>query len=98
MFPRAVRDLIASTYAHSYNLPFVLPAVEICNGVGSELRTESFRERSAAVYYNEAPVIRSDGSPIRDYFYVRDCCRGLPASRRKDVERGIAGEAYNFQQ
>ena len=49
-----------------------------------------------SAYYNEAPVIRSDGSPIRDYFYVRDAVEAYLLLSEKMLTEGIAGEAYNF--
>ncbi len=47
-----------------------------------------------SVLRDEAPVIRSDGSPVRDFVYAEDAARGylLAAERIDDV----AGEAFNF--
>ena len=45
---------------------------------------------------NERPRIRSDGSFVRDYVYVRDAARAyMDLAQAVDVER-VAGEAFNF--
>ncbi|HUI78098.1 MAG TPA: NAD-dependent epimerase/dehydratase family protein [Bryobacteraceae bacterium] len=43
----------------------------------------------------EAPIIRSDGKFIRDYFYVRDAV-GAYLRLAEKLAEGFAGEAFNF--
>jgi CDP-glucose 4,6-dehydratase len=42
------------------------------------------------------PVIRSDGSPVRDYLYVADAVEGYVRLAEAVAEGRGAGEAFNF--
>jgi CDP-glucose 4,6-dehydratase len=44
----------------------------------------------------ERPIVRSDGTLVRDYFYVRDAVEAylLLAERQEELE--LAGQAFNF--
>ena len=55
------------------------------------------RARSARSCGGERPVIRSDGSFVRDYFYVEDAADGVLALAEAVATRpAVAGEAFNF--
>jgi CDP-glucose 4,6-dehydratase len=45
---------------------------------------------------DESPVIRSDGTFVRDYFYVKDAVDAYLALAERMLESGFAGEAFNF--
>jgi len=45
---------------------------------------------------DEPPVIRSDGSFGRDYFYVRDAVSAYITLAEQMVDGRLAGEAFNF--
>jgi len=50
-----------------------------------------------SIVRNEAPVIRSDGQFIRDYFFVKDGARAmLHLVECMARDRAILGEAFNF--
>jgi CDP-glucose 4,6-dehydratase len=44
----------------------------------------------------ESPIIRSDGSFIRDYFFVKDAVSAYLDLAERVPEAGITGEAFNF--
>ena len=45
----------------------------------------------------ERPLIRSDGTPVRDYLYVEDIAAGMLLLTRAIAEHPeLAGEAFNF--
>jgi CDP-glucose 4,6-dehydratase len=46
------------------------------------------------VLRDEAPVIRSDGTPVREFVYVDDVARGYLLLAEKIDE--VIGEAFNF--
>jgi CDP-glucose 4,6-dehydratase len=46
--------------------------------------------------HGHPPVIRSDGKPIRDYFYVEDAVSGYLALAENLEAKGLAGEAFNL--
>ena len=45
---------------------------------------------------DESPVIRSDGTFVRDYFYVRDAVDAYLALAERVPDDGLHGEAFNF--
>jgi len=48
-----------------------------------------------SVHNNEAPIIRSDGKSIRDYFYIEDGVYAYLMLAEK-MNTSINGEAFNF--
>ena len=50
-----------------------------------------------SVLRNERPVIRSDGTLVRDYFYVEDGVAAyLLLAERLGADPALGGEAFNF--
>jgi CDP-glucose 4,6-dehydratase len=89
-------DLIAQSYFHSYGLPV---AITRCGNLygGGDLnfnRLVPGTIRSALV--DQPPVIRSDGSCVRDYFFVGDAVGAYLELAEHVPGRGFTGEAYNF--
>ena len=50
----------------------------------------------ASFVRGERPVIRSDGTYVRDYIYVEDVSQGYLRLAEALADRSIAGEAFNF--
>ena len=48
------------------------------------------------MFRNESPLIRSDGSFIRDYFYVPDAVEAYLLLAEQIPNQGVVGEAFNF--
>ncbi|MCD2476590.1 NAD-dependent epimerase/dehydratase family protein, partial [Staphylococcus aureus] len=48
------------------------------------------------VLNGEAPEIRSDGTFVRDYFYIEDAVQAYLLLAEKMEENNLAGEAFNF--
>ena len=70
---KSCADLIAKTYALSYDLPVTITRCGNFYGGGDlnwNVPTHSGTIRS--ILRNQRPVIRSDGKYVRDYFYVED--------------------------
>ena len=49
-----------------------------------------------SVLNNEPPVIRSDGTLVRDYFYIEDAVEAYLLLAEKMENKEIHGEAFNF--
>ena len=93
---KSCADLISLSYFHSFRLPV---AVTRCGNLygGGDLnfnRLVPGTIRSALL--GESPVIRSDGTFVRDYFYVRDAVDAYLALAERVPENGFVGEAFNF--
>ncbi|WP_425040544.1 GDP-mannose 4,6-dehydratase [Primorskyibacter sp. S187A] len=89
-------DLIAQTYHHTYGLPV---GVSRCGNIfgGGDLNwNRIFPETFKAAYENRAPVIRSDGSPTRDYLYVKDVADAYLCLAQAQDDEALRGRAYNF--
>ena len=93
---KSCTDLITFSYYHTNRLPV---AVTRCGNLfgGGDLNFNRLIPgtiRSALL--GEAPLIRSDGTFVRDYFYVRDAVDAyLQLAERLPDER-FMGEAFNF--
>ena len=89
-------DLIAQAYANSYRLPV---AVTRCGNLygGGDLNFNRLVPGTVrSLLAGDRPVLRSDGSPLRDYIYVEDAAAAYVQLAERTHEPGVAGEAWNF--
>ena len=77
---KAATDLIARSYWHTYGLPVAVTRFANLYGGGDRNFSRLIPETVTAVLDGRRPVIRSDGSPERDFLYVEDAARA-PTSR-----------------
>lgn len=92
---KAAADLIARSYWHTYGLPVAVTRLANLYGGGDFNRSRLVPELVAALLDGRRPVIRSDGSPQRDFLYVEDAVAAyLAVLGLLDDGRG-AGEAFN---
>jgi CDP-glucose 4,6-dehydratase len=91
----AAADLIARSYWHTYGLPVAVTRFANIYGGGDTNFSRLVPETVSAVLDGRAPVIRSDGSPERDFLYVEDAAAAYLAiaGALQDGEGG--GEAFN---
>lgn len=89
-------DLIAQSYAATYRLPVTIARCGNIFGGGDLNYSRIVPGTIRAALSGERPVIRGDGSHVRDYLYVLDAvCAYLTLA--EDLERfSLAGEAFNF--
>ncbi|HLQ36528.1 MAG TPA: GDP-mannose 4,6-dehydratase [Planctomycetota bacterium] len=93
---KSCADLIALAYHHSYQLPVVVTRCGNLYGGGDLNWNRIVPGTIRSVLRNERPIIRSDGSFIRDYFYVKDAVRAyLHLAERMD-DQALHGQAFNF--
>lgn len=69
---KAAADLIARSYWHSWRLPVAVTRMANLYGGGDGNRSRLVPEAVAAALAGRPPVVRSDGSPERDFLYVED--------------------------
>ncbi|HMJ02098.1 MAG TPA: NAD-dependent epimerase/dehydratase family protein [Conexibacter sp.] len=69
---KAATDLIARSYWHTFGLPIAVTRFANLYGGGDLNRSRLVPEAVAAALAGRAPVIRSDGTPERDFLYVED--------------------------
>ena len=80
---KAATDLIARSYWHTYGLPVAVTRFANLYGGGERNFSRLIPETVTAVLEGRRPVIRSDGSPERDFLYVEDAARRLSGDRRR---------------
>lgn len=94
---KSCADLIASTYANSYGLPVITTRCGNFYGGGDLNWNRIVPGTIRSVLRGEAPVIRSDGQFIRDYFYVKDGAAVYTLLAEQLAKRPeLKGEAFNF--
>jgi CDP-glucose 4,6-dehydratase len=89
-------DLIAQAYANSYDLPVAITRCGNLYGGGDLNFNRLVPGTIRSLLAGERPVLRSDGSPQRDYIYVEDAAAAYLQLAERTHENGIAGEAWNF--
>ncbi|MBD3175457.1 MAG: NAD-dependent epimerase/dehydratase family protein [Armatimonadia bacterium] len=92
---KACADLIARSYARTYRLPVVVTRCANVYGPGDPNLSRLVPEVALAAARGVAPVIRSDGSPERDYLYIDDCLRAYHLLADSATKEGVRGEAFN---
>ena len=94
---KSCADLIARAYAETYDLPVVTTRCGNLYGGGDLNWNRIVPGTIRSALRGERPVIRSDGSFVRDYFYVEDAVAAyLLLAERMAEQPELHGEAFNF--
>lgn len=94
---KSCADLIAQTYASTYDLPVGITRCGNFYGGGDLNWNRVVPGTIRSVIRGERPVIRSDGQYIRDYFYVEDGAAAYMLLAERLVSNPeLAGMAFNF--
>ncbi len=88
-------DLIAQAYYHSYGLPVTIARCGNTYGGGDLNWSRLIPGTVRAFLRGESPIIRRDGTYLRDYIYVRDVSRAYFTFGSQSLGI-VAGEAFNF--
>lgn len=92
---KAATDLIARSYWHTFELPVAVTRFANLYGGGDLNRSRLIPEAVSAALAGRAPVIRSDGTPERDFLYVEDAVEAyLVLADALDGDE-VRGEAFN---
>lgn len=93
---KSAADLIASAYAESYGLNV---SIARCGNIygGGDLNWDRIVPGTIRALLQDArPVLRSDGTPRRDYLYVEDAVAAYLRLAERALGGGGGGEAFNF--
>ncbi|MEC2401106.1 GDP-mannose 4,6-dehydratase [Bacillus subtilis] len=93
---KSCADLISHTYFHTYGLPVCITRCGNLYGGGDLNFNRIIPQTIQLVLNGEAPEIRSDGTFVRDYFYIEDAVQAYLLLAEKMEENNLAGEAFNF--
>ena len=92
---KAAADLIARSYWPSYGLPVAVTRFANIYGGGDLNFSRLVPEAACAAIDGRAPVLRSDGSPVRDLLYVEDAAAAYLAIADSLGRNDVRGEAFN---
>jgi CDP-glucose 4,6-dehydratase len=92
---KACADLIARSYAATYRLPIAVTRLANVYGGGDLNWSRIVPETCRALVSGDAPVVRSDGTPERDYLYVEDAVDAYLAIARSLDDERMWGRAWN---
>lgn len=94
---KSAADLIAATYAKSYDLPVAITRCGNFYGGGDLNWNRIIPGTIRSILRGQAPIIRSDGEYIRDYFYVEDGAAAYMLLAEQLAARPeLKGQAFNF--
>src|SRR5690606_24945140 len=92
---KAAADLIARSFWHSYGVPVAVTRFANIYGGGDLNFSRLIPEAVSAALSGRAPVLRSDGSPERDFLYVEDAANAYLAIADNLHRDDVRGEAFN---
>jgi CDP-glucose 4,6-dehydratase len=93
---KSCADSLAQSYYHTYNLPVGITRCGNIFGGGDLNWSRIVPGTIKSLYFNESPVIRSDGTFIRDYIYVKDIVRSYEKLSESLNVKSLHGQSFNF--
>lgn len=94
---KACADMISLSYAESFDLPVAITRCGNFFGGGDLNWNRIIPGTIRSAIRNQAPVIRSDGTLIRDYIYVEDAVSAyMTLAEALSKNKLLKGEAFNF--
>ncbi len=93
---KSCADLIAQAYWVTYKLPVSITRCGNFYGGGDLNFNRIVPGTIRSLIDGQRPIIRSDGTLIRDYFYVKDGVNAYVTTAEKLMAGEAGGEAYNF--
>lgn len=93
---KSCADLIALAYHRTWGLPVCVTRCGNLFGPGDLNFNRIVPGTIRSALMGQPPVIRSDGTFVRDYFYVRDAALAYVVLAERMHDTGLAGEAFNF--
>ena len=92
---KAAADVIARSYWRSYGLPVAVTRFANLYGGADTNFSRLVPETVTAALEGRRPVLRSDGSPERDFLYVEDAAAAYLMIAEALDREGVRGEAFN---
>jgi CDP-glucose 4,6-dehydratase len=93
---KACADLIARAYAATYELPVSVTRCANLYGGGDLNWSRIVPGTMRSLIRGERPIIRSDGTLVRDYLYVQDAVRAYMMLAEQLDRPDVQGQGFNF--
>jgi CDP-glucose 4,6-dehydratase len=93
---KSCADLLAQSYYKTYGIPVSITRCGNLYGAGDLNFNRIIPGTIRSIINNQQPIIRSDGTYIRDYFYVKDAAEAYILLAENLDRPEIRGQAFNF--
>ncbi len=93
---KACADSIARAYAATYDLPVTVTRCANLYGGGDLNWSRLIPGTIRSVIRGERPIIRSDGTMIRDYLYIQDAVDAYLRLAERATSPDVRGESFNI--
>jgi CDP-glucose 4,6-dehydratase len=93
---KSCADLLAFSYFHTYRLPVAVTRCGNLFGPGDLNFNRLIPGTIRSALNDQRPVVRSDGTFVRDYFFVRDAVNAYLQLAERLPDPHFTGEAFNF--
>jgi CDP-glucose 4,6-dehydratase len=93
---KACTDLLARSYALTYELPVVIARCGNVFGPGDLNWSRLIPGTIRSLALGQRPVLRSDGTLVRDYIYAADAADAYTVLAANAGRPELRGEAFNF--
>jgi CDP-glucose 4,6-dehydratase len=93
---KSCTDLLSLTYAHTYGLPVSIARCGNIYGGGDLNWSRIVPGTIRLVLEGKPPVLRSNGTLVRDYLFVDDVVDAYMSLADASERPGVRGEAFNF--
>jgi len=93
---KACVEILARTYFKTYGVPVAI--TRCCNiyGGGDLNFSRIVPDTVRSIIFNKNPIIRSDGTPVRDFIYISDAVNAYLTLTENLDKKNVKGEAFNF--
>ncbi|MBU2560310.1 GDP-mannose 4,6-dehydratase, partial [archaeon] len=91
---KACADILARTYFNTYGLSVAVTRCANIYGGGDLNFSRIIPDTIQSILSDKPPIIRSDGTPVRDYMYIADAVGAYLTLAEKLGK--VKGEAFNF--
>ena len=89
-------DLIAQAYYNTYGLPVVITRCGNIYGGGDLNLSRIIPGTIKSAIFNKNPILRSDGTYLRDYIYVKDVVDAYMTLAENLERKNVKGQAFNI--
>ena len=93
---KSCADLIALTYHHTWRTPVCVTRCGNLFGPGDTSWSRIVPGTVRSALRGERPIIRSDGTMVRDYVHVRDIAAAYLLLAERMDDKALHGQAFNF--
>ena len=93
---KACADILARSYFKTYNLALAITRNANTYGPADMNFSRIVPDTIKSIIEDKQPVIRSDGSPERDYMFIKDSVSAYLTVAENLHRKEVVGEAFNF--